>query len=73
MKEAPLKHRGGMSAEYDFSTAVRGKYVDAYRRAKNVRLLDPELAATFPDSRSVNDALRTLLKAAARAKFRKLR
>jgi hypothetical protein len=50
-----------MRAEYDFSGGVRGKYVDQYRRGVNVVLLEPELAQAFPDSKSVNDALRALL------------
>jgi hypothetical protein len=50
-----------MWPEYDFSGGVRGKYVDRYRRGTNVVLLDPELLEAFPDSKSVNDALRSLL------------
>jgi hypothetical protein len=53
-----------MRAEYDFSTAVRGVYTDAYRRRTNVILLDPNLVAAFPDSKSVNDALRALIRIA---------
>jgi len=59
-----------MRAEYDFSGGVRGKYVDRYRRGVNVILLEPELAKAFPDSKSVNDALRALLAVATRAKHR---
>jgi len=61
----------GMRAEYDFSGGVRGKYTDQYRRGSNVVLLEPELADAFPDSKSVNDALRALLAIAARAEHRK--
>ena len=72
MKKPPSK-RGTheMRAEYDFSGGVRGKYVDRYRRGTNVVLLDPELAEAFPDSKSVNDALRALVAIAARAETRK--
>jgi hypothetical protein len=56
-----------MRAEYDFSGGVRGKYVDQYRRGVNVVLLEPELVQAFPDSKSVNDALRALLAIATRA------
>ena len=72
MKKPPSK-RGtrGMRAEYDFSGGVRGKYVDRYRRGTNVVLLDPELADAFPDSKSVNDALRAPVAIAARAETRK--
>jgi hypothetical protein len=57
--------------EYDFSGGVRGKYVDRYRKGTNVVLLDPEVAAAFPDSTSVNDALRALLAIAKRTETRK--
>jgi len=60
-----------MRAEYDFSGGVRGKYVDRYRRGTNVVLLDPELADAFPDSKSVNEALRALVSISARAETRK--
>jgi hypothetical protein len=65
MKKLPSKRRPvEMRAEYDFSDGVRGKYVDRYRRGTNVVLLDPELAKAFPDSKSVNDALRAVLSGA---------
>ena len=67
-KKAPTKGRTSeMRAEYDFSAGVRGKYTDAYRHRSNVVLLDPDLAAVFPDSKSVNDALRALVTIAERA------
>lgn len=56
-----------MRSNYDFSGGVRGKYVERYRRGRNVVLLDPEIAAAFPDSAAVNDALRALLAIAKRA------
>jgi hypothetical protein len=56
-----------MRAEYDFSGGVRGKYSDQYGLGTNVILLEPELASAFPDSKSVNDALRGLLAIASRA------
>ncbi len=60
-----------MRPEYDFSGGVRGKYVDRYRKGTNLVLLDPEVAAAFPDSTSVNDALRALLVTAKRTEQRK--
>jgi hypothetical protein len=72
MKKPPAKRRSrGMKAEYDFSGGVRGKYANRYRRGTNVVLLDPELAKAFPDSKSVNDALRALVAIAARTDTRK--
>ena len=49
--------------EYDFSqmTGVRGKYVSRYQEGTNLVLLDPDIAAAFPDAKAVNDALRSLL------------
>lgn len=72
MKKPPSKRPSReMRAEYDFSGGVRGKYADSYRRGTNLVLLDPEVAEAFPDSKSVNDALRALVAIAARAESRK--
>ncbi len=65
------RSRDEMRPEYDFSGGVRGKYADRYRKGTNVVLLDPEVAAAFPDSTSVNDALRALLAIAKRTETRK--
>ncbi len=52
-----------MREEYDFTNAVRThKYADVYAQGTNVVLLEPDLAEAFPDSRSVNEALRSILK-----------
>jgi hypothetical protein len=51
-----------MRAEYDFSGGVRGKYARRCAEGTNLILLDPDLAAEFPDSRSVSRALRAYLK-----------
>ena len=53
-----------MLDEYDFTHGVRGKYLDQYRSGTNVVLLDPDVADVFPDSASVNEALRLLIKLA---------
>jgi hypothetical protein len=62
MKKEPVAKRGDdMRKEYDLSKlagGVRGKY---YRRATagtNLVLIEPDLAAMFPDSEAVNRALR---------------
>lgn len=49
-----------MLPEYDFSGGIRGKYAERYARATNVVVLDPDVAEVFPDSESVNRALRAL-------------
>lgn len=56
-----------MRAEYDFSKMkgrVRGKYVERYREGTNLILLEPDVAAAFPDAKTVNEALRLLIKVA---------
>ncbi len=71
MKRPSKRSAVDPKVEYDFSAGVRGKYVKRYRRGTNVVILDPALAKAFPDSKSVNDALRALLAVAARAERRK--
>jgi hypothetical protein len=53
-----------MLPEYDFRGGERGKY--AGRAFVNVRKLDADTAAAFPDSASVNRALRGLIEIAQR-------
>ncbi len=52
----PLAPRPNM----DFSKGVRGKHSNLLKQGTNLVILDPELLDTFPDSQSVNEALRTL-------------
>ncbi len=67
MKKEPNSKRGkDMLDEYDFSNGVRGKYAKRYAQGTNVVLLDPDVAAFFPNAESVNDALRALVKIARR-------
>lgn len=49
-----------MLDEYDFSGGLRGKYVNRFAEGSNVIVLDPDVARVFPDSESVNQALRAL-------------
>lgn len=61
MGEDELRH------EYDLSQLkgrVRGKYVERYRAGTNLVLLEPDVAAAFPDAKAVNEALRMLIKVA---------
>lgn len=53
-----------MRPEYDIRGGTRGKYYKEYARGTNVVLLDPDVAAVFGDSESVNQALRVIIKAA---------
>jgi hypothetical protein len=50
----------------DLSKAVRGKYFRQVQEGTNVVLIAPELMETFPDSESVNQALRSLKEIADR-------
>jgi len=50
-----------MRAEYDIRGGVRGKYYERYQQGTNVVLLEPDVAAVFHDSQSVNRALRMLI------------
>jgi len=56
-----------MRPEYDFSNAIRGKYAKRFPPDAVMVLLAPDVAAAFPDSDSVNDALRLLIKTAKQA------
>lgn len=50
--------------EYDLSklkNRVRGKYAERYAEGTNIILLEPDIASSFPDSKSVNKALRMLI------------
>lgn len=46
--------------EYDFSKARRNPYAARYGNGSNLVVLDPDVAKDFPDSESVNEALRAL-------------
>jgi hypothetical protein len=50
-----------MLEEYDFSGGVRGKYAGRFSKGSNVVVIEPDVAQVFPDSESVNQALRTLV------------
>jgi hypothetical protein len=60
MSKAQQSDGSEMLEEYDFSRGVRGKYASRYRKGSNVVVLDPDVAELFPDSESVNKALRTI-------------
>ena len=48
--------------DFDFSKAQRGRYAQRLRvEGSNLVLVDPELAKSFPDSASVNAALRSVI------------
>ena len=48
--------------EFDFSTAERGRYAARLKtEGSNLVLVEPDLAKAFPDSASVNAALRSVV------------
>jgi hypothetical protein len=61
--------REELRREYNLSKLkgrVRGKYAARYAAGTNLVLLSPDVAQHFPDERSVNSALRKLLRGAKR-------
>jgi len=62
--ESDRRESDEMRPEYDFRGGVRGKYYKEYVKGTNVVLLEPDVAAVFHDSESVNQALRVLIRAA---------
>ena len=82
-KKTNSRSQNGKSDEilphYDFSNGVHGKHYKKFREGVTVQLigermnakvvlLDEDLGKIFPDSKSVNDALRHLVKAMPKAK-----
>jgi hypothetical protein len=65
MRAKRTEHAAEMRAEYDFdySKAERGKYYKRLlKEGSNMVILDRDVAQAFPDSASVNKALRSVLK-----------
>ena len=66
-KVKPETEEDELRPEYDLSQLkgrVRGKYAERYLKGTNLVLLEPDVAAAFPDARAVNEALRLLMKVA---------
>ena len=64
MKKAPKKRLApepdDILPEYDFSLAVHNPYASRYAAGSSVVVLEPDVAAAFPNARAANDALRAL-------------
>lgn len=60
---------GEMRADYGklLGKGVRGKYYERFKAGTNVVLLDEDVAVVFSDSKSVNEALRGLIKLSKQA------
>jgi hypothetical protein len=59
-----------LDREIDFSNARPNPYARDYYKSRNLRVLAPDLLEIFPDSESVNEALRTLVRLTAAAPVR---
>jgi hypothetical protein len=65
MKKAPEMSESNIPddeilPEYSLKGGVRGKYAARYAAGTNLVRLDADVAAIFPDSESVNRALRAI-------------
>ena len=50
-----------MLDEYDFSKGIRGKYAKRLKKGTNIIVIDPDVAEYFSDSKTINDALRSII------------
>ena len=50
----------------NFKKLERGKYYDRVKESSNVVVLDPDVAAVFPNSAAVNKALHSLIEVGSR-------
>jgi len=66
MKKSPELDALAPRPNLDFSKGIRGKHLDRIQQGTNVVLIAPDLLDTFPDSASVNEALRSLKKSTGR-------
>jgi hypothetical protein len=68
-KTEKRKQRDELRREYNLPKLrgrIRGKYAARYKAGTNIVLLSPDVAEHFPDERSVNSALRRLIRIAKR-------
>lgn len=73
-KPSTKKNKDDLRPEYDLSLlkgGVRGKYYREATAGTNLVLIEPELATLFPDTESVNRALRLLADTAQSATAKK--
>ncbi len=54
------EERDTMRPEYNFSGAVRGVTAARYAEGTNIVVIAPDVLDVFPDSASVNEALKAL-------------
>ncbi len=66
-KKASWEDDYEMKAEYELKNGRPNPYAERMRHGSNLVLIDPELHAVFPSSAAVNEALRLIVKASAKA------
>ena len=70
-----IGRRGGGPGEFEWvqriGQAVRNPYAARYAAGSNIVVLEPDVAALFPNSTSVNEALRSLAKVMAGRKAKR--
>jgi len=72
MKKSDQMGTDELRPEYkrsDFGELVCGKYAVKIAKETNIVVLEPEIAKVFPNDKSVNDALRAILKIAERIRL----
>lgn len=71
MKKAKVKEEDDwLRDEYtreELGPLVRGKYAASFQKSSNVVVLEPQIAAAFPNDEAVNTALRGLLELAQKS------
>ena len=67
MKKTKLDELRPEYSREKLGEGIRGKYYNDYTKGTNLVLLSPDVAAVFEDETSVNEALRTLIKAAQKS------
>ncbi len=58
------KSNDELRPEYDLKSlgkGIRGKYYKQYQEGTNIVVIDPDLSEAFPNTKSVNEALRRIL------------
>ena len=65
MKRKSAEPEDPLDREIDFTNARPNPYARDYYKSRNLRILAPDLLDVFPDSESVNEALRTLVRLTA--------
>jgi hypothetical protein len=65
-KKSKIETEDELRPEYDLhetlKQGIRGKYVERFQRGTNLILLDPDVAQAFPDAKTVNEALRLVMR-----------